>query len=155
MPWLMLLLSPSPALAYVPYGALERLRRLSVVTRVVADAPAASPIPSCPPRDKTMLGQKLELAFANRKPGWKRITIEQADLETLGARIARCADRGSCQVYEEFLGTARSAEAAANKVAALLAGLETRLSNLEPSSYAKALKTVPNACARLRELEQE
>jgi uncharacterized protein YecE (DUF72 family) len=152
---LFLLLSPALGSAHVPYGELEHLRQLSVVTRVVMDDPSSSPLPSCPPRDKTLLGQRLALAFANQKPGWKTLKVEKEDLEKLDSKINQCEARGSCEVYEEFLNEAQSSESAKNKVAALQKGLEAKLSGLESSSYTEALKTVKNACLRLRELEKE
>jgi hypothetical protein len=151
MLWLIALLQPAVALAEVPYRELERLRQLSIVTRVVLDDPDSALARNCGV-DTAGIGGRLQLEIEGAAGGWEEMEVTAADLSGLKNRVGRCEARGSCQLYGVFLETAGVNAAAASTVKNLRTSLETRLQKLEAKSFVRALDSVPDPCGRLREL---
>ncbi len=141
-------LGSSETLADVPYSDLEKLRRLTVVTRVLSDAPETPAIQACKvePSKAAAAGQKLQLEFENAKAGWDKSKIIMSDLARLNERIELCSARGSCQIYEAFLSSADHADETKAEIEKLQKVLNERLASLPSSTYVQALETVPNVC---------
>jgi hypothetical protein len=132
--------------AKVPYAQLEKLRQESVVVRVILDNPTSK---LCKV-DTAMIGQNLQMKIDGASGEWGKVTLTASDLAALTDKVNACAARGSCQVYDEFLGTVKAEDAIKDKVTALKSTLDEKLSKLTAEDYRKALATVPNPCGALK-----
>lgn len=140
------ILIASVAGAKVPYAQLEKLRQESVVVRVILDNPAAK---LCKV-DTAMIGSRLQAKIEGATDGWAQITLNSSDLQGLTEKINACASRGSCQIYDEFLGNAKAEESIKEKVKELKSSVDEKLSKLTAADYKSALATVPNPCSALK-----
>jgi hypothetical protein len=143
------------ALAAVPYVQLENLRRQSVVVRVALDEPDNATLRECGVGKESfaVLGGGLSAAMDQAAGSWSKIMVTSTDLPTLKSRVAGCKERGSCQVYDKFLSSAKSEKDIAPQIKEMTSSLQKTLESLDASSYQRALKTVPSPCKILKSIE--
>ncbi|WP_413288814.1 hypothetical protein [Bdellovibrio sp. HCB337] len=144
-----------PVAAQVPYAQLEKLRRQTVAVRVTMDAPEGATARECglASKDLASLGGALSAATDSAAEKWQSLTISEADLPALKSKVAICKERGSCQIYEKFLSSAKTEDGIKAQVAEMQSSLTKTLETLESSTYTKALKTVPSPCTALAPLK--
>jgi len=136
------------AQARVPLAQMEKLRRQSVVVRVILDNPESKEAKQCQfGKEYAELGAQLALNMDNASAAWKNEKITESDLAVLIAKTKICAARGSCQVYERFLESASVEPALQSQVDELKKNLEGVLSRLEAKDYRQAWQSVANPCA--------
>jgi hypothetical protein len=142
------------ASAAVPYGALENLRRQSVVARVALDNPEDALVKNCgiKPDNLAAIGAKLALAMDVATEKWQKMSLQETDLAGLKSKIGICGARGSCQVYEKYLSSVKMDESVKTQAADLNKALNQKLEAMESASYKKALATVPEPCRVLKAL---
>lgn len=138
--------------AKVPYSELDLLRKKTVVTRVAMDNLDFAWVKNCVPAvDKVIAaGSKLALATDNAAARWKKLSLTPNDLQEITKKIDICETRGSCSVYEVYLGAVQIPPELSESAAALRSVLEKKLENLSGKSYQKALAEIPQPCAILK-----
>lgn len=144
-----------PVLAQVPYAQLEKLRRQTVAVRAVLDAPEGATAQGCQvtAADLAALGAALSAATDSRAEAWQKHTVREKDLSALKSKVAICQERGSCQIYEKFLTSAKTEENIKTQVSEIQSSLNATLEKLESGTYVQALKTVPDTCGVLNSLK--
>ncbi|WP_413577583.1 hypothetical protein ACLVWU_04215 [Bdellovibrio sp. HCB290] len=142
------------ASAQVPYAQLELLRQQSVVVRVAMDTPNDPELKKCNLKssDFAPMGGRLALSMDSASEAWESQNLTEADLAVLKGKIQACADRGSCQVYENYLSSVKPEPAIKAQTTKLIESLNEGLEKLESGSYQKAWKTVPAPCEVLKKL---
>lgn len=147
-------LSHSTAFAKVPYSELDVLRKKTIVTRVAMDNPDFAWVKNCVPQvDKVIgAGSKLALATDNAAASWKKLTLTQSELQEVSKKIDMCEARGSCSVYEVYLGAVQVPPSLSESAVALRSTLEKKLEGLSGSSYQKALLDIPHPCRILKSI---
>jgi hypothetical protein len=145
-------LIPSLSTAKVPYREIESLRRTTVALRVAIDAPKAASVKKCKLKlNPVDLGQKLAQAQDRASQTWGQLTVSTEDLHDLDSKFQACGPRGSCQIYDLFLKSAKTEPSIQQEVEVLKDVLDKKLQTLTTKNYLKAFRGMPKACDVLRQ----
>ena len=143
----------SMAQAKVPYNELDALRRKTIVVRSVMDNPEQAWVKKCVSAEKRMMaGSRLALATDNAAAHWKKQTITKADMMEISQKIKACESRGSCSVYEVYLGAVQIPADLTEMAVGLRSELEKKLEAMTSSSYQNALADIKQPCVLLKAL---
>jgi hypothetical protein len=148
------LLGFSPrAFAKVPYSDLDTLRKKTVVVRSALDNPEQAWVKKCGTvTQRASAGERLALATDNAAAKWKKLTLTAADFKDISKKVDACEVRGSCSVYEVYLGAVQIPPALGEQAVGLRSKLEKKLEAMTPSSYQKALSEIKQPCALLKSM---
>lgn len=139
--------------AKVPYNELDALRRKTIVVRSAMDNPNQAWVKKCVSTEKrTMAGSRLALATDNAAADWKKNTATKADLLEIAEKIKICEARGSCSVYEVYLGAVQIPADLTEMAVGLRSELEKKLEAMTSSSYQNALAEIKQPCVLLKSL---
>jgi hypothetical protein len=139
------------ALAKVPYNDIDALRKKTIVVRSAIDSPDQKWAKKCATLERrNFAGERLSLATDNAATQWKKLTATKADLQAVSKKVNTCEARGSCSVYEVYLGAVQIPEELNENAAKVRSQLEKKLEAMTPSSYQKALADIRQPCAVLK-----
>lgn len=139
--------------AKVPYSELDALRRKTIVVRSAMDNPEQPWLKKCvSPERQAVAGGRLALATDSAAADWKKQTVTKTDLAEISKKVKVCEARGSCSVYEVYLGAVQIPPELSDTAVTLRQELEKKLEVLTSSSYQNALAEIKQPCALLKGL---